>query len=110
MAALKNQTDNLRLLIESVETDLSESRERAELADTTHAWLATLRNRLAEVEEATPEAFEKRQQLVRLLVQGITLEKDEGRSKVHIIYRFDPPGEAGGDGGGSFAGDIHNSR
>src|SRR5829696_2533969 len=109
LADLKDQTDNLRLLIESVETDLSESRERAELADTTHAWLATLRNRLAEVEEATPEAFEKRQQLVRLLVQGITLEKYEGRNKVHVTYRFDPPREAGGDGGGSFAGDVHNS-
>ena len=104
---LKNQTDNLRLLIESVEADLSHSRERTELADTTHAWLATLRDRLAEVEEDTPEAFEKRRHLVRLLVQGITLEKDEaGQTRVHITYRFDPP--HGRDDGDSVVGGVPN--
>jgi septal ring factor EnvC (AmiA/AmiB activator) len=94
LADLKNQTDNLRLLIESVEADLSQSRERVELADATHAWLATLRERLHEVEGDTPEAFAVRQQLVRLLVQGATLENDGGQTKVRVTYRFDPPGEA----------------
>jgi hypothetical protein len=40
---------------------------------------------LAEVEEDTPEALEKRQRLVRLLVQGVTLEKDEGQVKVRNL-------------------------
>ncbi len=35
LADLKNQTDNLRLLLASVETELSQKRERAKLADTT---------------------------------------------------------------------------
>ncbi len=35
LADLKNQTDNLRLLLASVETELSQKREQAELADTT---------------------------------------------------------------------------
>lgn len=34
---LKNQTDNLRLLIETLEVDLSQRREQTELAETTHA-------------------------------------------------------------------------
>ncbi len=57
LADLKYQTDNLRLLLESVETDLSQKHERKELAETKHAWLVTLRQRLAEVEEDTEEAF-----------------------------------------------------
>jgi hypothetical protein len=46
---LKNQTNNIGLLIESVETDLSEKQQRKELAETTRAWLLTLRQRVAEV-------------------------------------------------------------
>ncbi len=60
LADLKNQTDSLRLLLASVETELSQKREQAELADTTEAWLYTLRERLAEVEEDTPDAFQSR--------------------------------------------------
>lgn len=41
LADLKNQTANLRLLIDSVEADLSQKRKHAELAETTHAWLTT---------------------------------------------------------------------
>lgn len=37
LADLKNQTDNLRLLLASVEAELSQKREQAELADTTEA-------------------------------------------------------------------------
>ncbi len=60
LADLKYQTDNLRLLLESVETDLSQKHERREPTETTHAWLVTLRERLAEVEEDTEEAFRAR--------------------------------------------------
>ncbi len=53
LADLKNQTDNLRLLTESLEADLSQRREQTELAETTAAWLITLRERIAEIEEDT---------------------------------------------------------
>jgi hypothetical protein len=110
LADLKNQTDNLRLLIESVEADLSQSRKRAELADSTYAWLTTLRERLHEVEGDTPEAFAVRQQLVRLLVQGATLENDGGQTKVRVTYHFHPPGETKEEfSRGSLAGRVRNS-
>ena len=116
MDTLKNQIDNLRLLIESVETDLSESRERTELADTTHAWLVALRERIVEVEGDTPEAFSTRQKVVRLLVAGVTIEKAHRGDplRVRVTYRFDPPpdeAEAGEGGQGDiFAGDVQNPR
>jgi hypothetical protein len=51
----------------------------------------TLRERLSDVEEDTEEAFEKRRQLVKLLVAGIIAGKDEdGRPDVRITYRFGP--------------------
>ena len=70
---LKKQIDNLRVLLASVEAELSERRERAALSDTAHAWLVSLRRNLAKVEEDTPEGFEKRKQLVGLLVESISL-------------------------------------
>ena len=92
LADLKNQTDNLRLLIESVEAELSQSQKQAELASTTEAWLYALRERLAEIEEDTPEAFQARRRLVRLLVSGITAGRGEdGSSEIKITYRFGPP-------------------
>ena len=96
LADLKNQTDNLRLLLESVEADLSQRHERRELAETTHDWLVTLRQRLAEVEEDTEEAFRARRQLVRLLVAGISASnrREDGSTEVRITYRFDPPDAA----------------
>jgi hypothetical protein len=54
LADLKNQTSILRLLLESVEAELSQQRERVALTDTTHAWLPSLRRRLAEVEKIGP--------------------------------------------------------
>ena len=49
---------------------------------------------LEEVEENSPEAFERRRELVRLLVQGITVGRDEnGRTRADITYRFAPPSE-----------------
>lgn len=105
---LKNQVGNLRLMIEAVEADLAQTHERAELADTTSAWLAVLRERTEEIEEDTPEAFLKRQQLVRLLVDRIMLEKDHiGDTTVEITYRFDPPDEPTKDNS-SFVSDVQN--
>lgn len=52
----------------------------------------TLRSRLAEIEEDTEEAFEKRRQLVKFLVAGVTAGRDEdGGLDVRITYRFGPP-------------------
>lgn len=92
LAGLKNQTDNLRLLLASVEAELSQKREQAELADTTEAWLYALRERIEEVEEDTPEAFQARQRLVKLLVKSISAGKrpEDGRTEIQITYRFGP--------------------
>jgi site-specific DNA recombinase len=98
IADLKNQTDNLRLLLDSVEAELHQRRERAELTETTRAWLASLKQRVAEVEEDTDEAFCVRRRLVRLLVAGIMARKrkEGGGTEVSITYRFGlPPGQDG---------------
>ena len=90
---LKKHIDNLRVMLASIEVELSERQERTALTDTTHAWLLSLRQRLKEVEEDTPEGFEKRRQLVGLLVESVSLGKSqqEGRAEVQITYRFGPP-------------------
>ncbi|HZC85282.1 MAG TPA: hypothetical protein VE194_12690, partial [Rubrobacter sp.] len=45
-----------------------------------------------EIEEDTPEVFDKRQQIVRLLVEGVTLGRDaDGATTVEVNYRFGPP-------------------
>jgi site-specific DNA recombinase len=95
LADLRIQTDNLSLLLESVETDLAARHEDLELAASTEAWLATLKERIHEVEGDSEEAFRARRQLVRLLVAGIVIEdkrKGDG-PRVRITYRFQPPEE-----------------
>ena len=93
LVELKKHIDNLRVLLASIEVELSERHERTALTDTTHVWLLSLRKRLEEVEEITREGFEKRKQLVGLLVESISLGKSqqEGRAEVQITYRFGPP-------------------
>jgi Asp-tRNA(Asn)/Glu-tRNA(Gln) amidotransferase A subunit family amidase len=109
LADLKNQIGNLRLLIEATEADLSQLRDRAELADTAYTWLTMLRERVEEIEEDTPEAFSKRQQLIRLLVDGISVGTGEGgESTVEVTYRFGPPEEVT-EGEYAFAGNVQNS-
>jgi hypothetical protein len=51
VADLKNQIDNLRLPMSSVEAELARKREQAELTETTRAGLLTLRQHVAEIEE-----------------------------------------------------------
>ena len=95
LADLRTQTDNLTLLLESVEADLARKHQETELAASTEAWLFSLRERIHEVEGDSEEAFRARRQLVRLLVEGIVMEdrrKDEGPS-VRITYRFEEPSE-----------------
>jgi site-specific DNA recombinase len=108
LADLKNQVANLRLLIESVENDLTKDEERKLVAMNTEAWLIALRKNLAEVEQDTEETFLHRRELVKLLVDKITADRDEdGRVKVDITYRFGP-GEASKDEGVLVG--VHNSE
>jgi hypothetical protein len=58
----------------------------------TEAWLMSLRKNLSEVEQDTEEAYLHRRELVKLLVEKISADRDEdGRAKVDITYRFGPP-------------------
>ena len=108
LADLKNQTDNLRLLLGSVKADLSQEREHQELSATTHAWLVTLRERVEEIEGDTPEAYRKRRQLVKLLVAGITVGRGPESVEVQITYRFGPPD--GSEEQGQFMDGSQNSE
>jgi hypothetical protein len=81
-----------------------------QVADTTIAWLNLLRERAEEIEEDTPEAFFKRQQLVRLLVDRIALHRGEGRkTTVMITYRFGPP-DGRAEVGAGVVGNERNSE
>jgi hypothetical protein len=114
LADLENQADNLRLLLGSVEAALAQKREHQEPSATTHAWLVALRERTALVERDTEEPFRARRQLVRLLVQSITVGQrhEEGRIEVRITYRFGPPSPPPAEAGGmlSVAGLKNGSR
>ena len=91
-ADLKNQVENLKLLIASVETDLATQEQNRLVVQDIVAWLLTLRKRVAEVEGDTEEARRKRRELTRLLVERITVGiTEDGSTRVPITYRFDPP-------------------
>jgi hypothetical protein len=114
LADLKNQLDNLRLLLASVEGELSQKREQAEIADSTEAWLHALQGRVADVEDGTKEGFRVRRQLVRLLAAKVTVGKkpENGETEVRITYRFGPPPASGAAGypsqGGMFGDALKN--
>ena len=66
--------------------------ERTALTESAHTWLLSLRRRLAEVEKDKPEAFRERKQLVELLVETVSVGKqDDGRREKQVTYRFGPP-------------------
>jgi hypothetical protein len=89
---LKNQVENLKLLVATVESDLAaQEREKLDAADAA-TWLLTLRERVAEVEADTSEARRVRRELMQLLVKQITVDTNEdGATEVRITYRFHPP-------------------
>ncbi len=92
LAGVAKQVENLKLLISSIEADLARAEEDREVAASTETWLIALRENLQEVEAGTQEAFDKRRELVRLLVDRIVVSRtEEGRTKVDITYRFGPP-------------------
>ena len=92
LADVRGRTGNTRLLLENVEVALERRRERRKLADSAAAWLATLRERLSEVEEDTETAYIERRQLVQLLVANITAGRcADGKPHIQVTYRFGPP-------------------
>jgi len=95
----------VRLLLGSVDADLSQERAHQGLTEVAHAWLVALRERIAEVEEDTEEAFRARRQLVKLLVQSITVGKkhEDGSIEVRITYRFGPPSPPSAEAGGELS-------
>ena len=96
------------MLLEDTRSELSAKEHDRLAAQNAQAWLLTLRDRVEEVEEDTPEAYQKRRQLTKLLVSGITAGWDaDGRLDVRITYRFGPPETA--DRGGLFAVGINDS-
>ena len=99
----------MRVLLASTEAELSERRERTTLTDTTHALLLSLGRRLAGV---APEEFDKRKQLVGLLVGSISLGKSQegGRAEVQITYRFGAPPVSDADSDDSFMPGLKNGR
>ena len=68
-----------------------------------------LREGAEEIEEDTPEAFLKRQQLIRLLVERTVVGRDHnGDTPVEITYRFCPPDDTT-DGADRIVGNVRNS-
>jgi hypothetical protein len=95
LADVRGRTGNTRLLLEKAEVALESRRERRKLADSAAVWLATLRERLSEVEEDTETAYLERRQLVKLLVANITVGRwADGKPHVQVTYRFGPPQDA----------------
>jgi hypothetical protein len=94
LADLKNQVENLKLLISSVESDFAKKHENKMLAENTDACLIVLKENLSVVEHDTDEAFGNRRTLVKLLVERITVGRDEAeaRPRVDVTHRFGPPG------------------
>jgi uncharacterized membrane protein YqgA involved in biofilm formation/DNA invertase Pin-like site-specific DNA recombinase len=96
---LKVQAQNLRVLLDSVEAEIAGKDEQRHLAQTTETWLTALRERTAEVEADTEEAYATRRELVRLLVETAVVDRnEEGKTRVQITYRFGPPREGQDEG------------
>lgn len=63
MTDLRNQVENLKVLLASVETELAAKQENKMVAQSAEVWLMTLRKNLARVEVGTEEAFGTRREL-----------------------------------------------
>ena len=92
IADAKNRVANLKLLMESVEADIARRQQDYIAAQDAALWLASLRDSLEALEEGTEEAFLQRREVVKLLVERITISAGEnGRVKIDIIYKFCSP-------------------
>ena len=92
----EGRIEHLKLLIASVESDMASRLQERLAAEQTETWLRTLADNLAEVEGESIEAFQKRRELVELLVEKISADRDEdGRAHLNVTYRFgSPPDES----------------
>ena len=92
LAGLGIEAETTQLLLEDARSELAAREHDRLAAQNVEAWLLALRDRVEEVEEDTPEAYQKRRQLVKLLVSGVKAGWDaDGRIDVRITYRFGPP-------------------
>jgi len=92
---LQNRISNLKMLKESASADLASEEQDAAAAKSTTMWLASLRGNLDTLEEDTEEMWDGRRELVEELVERITVSRTEdGRTKVHIAFKFAPPVQA----------------
>jgi site-specific DNA recombinase len=108
LAGLGIEAESIQLLLEDARSELAAKEHDRLAAQSAEEWLLALRDRVEEVEEDTPEAYQKRSQLVKLLVSGVTAGWDaDGRLDVRITYRFGPP--EGSDRGDVFAIGINDT-
>jgi hypothetical protein len=92
IADAKNRIANLKLLMESVEADIAHRQQDYIAAQDAAIWLASLRDGLEALEADTEEAFLQRRELVKLLVERITISgSEDGQVKIDITYKFCPP-------------------
>jgi hypothetical protein len=85
----EGRIEHLKLLIASVESDIAPRLQDQLAAEQTETWLRTLADNLAKVEGGSIEAFQKRRELVELLVEKVTADHDEdGRARVNMTYRL----------------------
>jgi hypothetical protein len=78
--------------MESVEADIAHRQQDYVATQNATIWLASLRDGLEALEEDTQEAFLQRRELVKLLVEQITVSTSEdGQVKIDIIYKFCAP-------------------
>ncbi len=92
LAGLGIEAESIQLLLEDARSELAAKEHDRLAAQSAEEWLLALRDRVEEVEEDTPGAYQKRSQLVKLLVSGVTAGWDaDGRIDVRITYRFGPP-------------------
>ncbi len=92
LAGLGIEAESIQLLLEDARSELAAKEHDRLAAQSAEEWLLALRDRVEEVEEDTPGAYQKRSQLVKLLVSGVTARWDaDGRIDVRITYRFGPP-------------------
>jgi hypothetical protein len=88
----ENRIANLKLLMEAVEADIAHRQQDYIAAQGAALWLASLRDGLKAPKEDTEEAFFQRREVVRLLVERITISAGEnGQVKIDIMYKFCPP-------------------
>jgi site-specific DNA recombinase len=92
LAGLGIEAETTQLLLGDARSELAAREQDRLAAQGAEEWLLALRDHVEEVEGDTPEAYQKRRQLVKLLVSGITAGWDaDGRIDVRITYRFGPP-------------------